>query len=166
MSVNIALTPDWASSKIALYGRDEDVFSLLCSHLETLYLAGAAVWVKYAYAGAIDVRKALQGSLAGIAGGGYEYGDFIAYALLFGRGRKKIGQQLKGEILEGGGGAVEQLKYAFAANVDLQAPVSRRSVIWNMPLRYMLCSSSLVKSVRKRQIIYAARFRVGHAPHF
>ena len=104
--------------KIALYGRDEDVFSLLCSHLETLYLAGAAVWVKYAYAGAVDVRKALQGSLAGIAGGGHEYGDFIVYALLFGRGRKKIGQQLKGEILEGGGGAVEQLKYAFAANVN------------------------------------------------
>ena len=42
------------------------------------------IWVKYAYAGAGNVRKALQGSLAGIAGGGHEYGDFIVYALLFG----------------------------------------------------------------------------------
>ena len=103
--------------KIALHGAHGHIFALLGHHLGPLHLADAAVGVEHADADAGNVPEAHQGGLAGVAGGGGEDQDILLHAL----GRLCRGEQLgehgKGHILEGGGGATEQLQHAEIADL-------------------------------------------------
>ena len=68
--------------------------------------------------------KALQGGLAGIAGGSGEDHDLVAQAGLLPAGGDQLGQHGQRHVFERGGGTVEQLQHMILTHLD-----QRRQII-------------------------------------
>ncbi len=96
--------------KVAAHGADLHVLPLLGHHLGLLHRRDPLIREEHQDAGALHVVKALQGGLAGVAGGGGEDDDLVLHPLLFPGGGNELGQHGQGHVLEGGGGPVEQLQ--------------------------------------------------------
>ena len=87
-----------------------DVAALLGHHLQLLNLRDAVLGVEHHNPGAVHIAEALQGRLAGVAGGSHQNaGGLLLTGLAQGR-RQQIGQHLQGHILKGAGGTVPQLQ--------------------------------------------------------
>ena len=83
-----------------------------------LDLADTSVGVEDADADTGHIVEALQGGLAGIAGGGGEDQDVLVLTLGGLGGGEQLGQHGKGHVLKCGGGAPEQLQDAEIAHGD------------------------------------------------
>ena len=85
------------------------VGTLLADHLELLDIRDLPVGVEDADADVVDIGEALEGRLAGIAGGCGEHE--YAVGILLARAVHEMGEDLQGHILERAGGAVEELEH-------------------------------------------------------
>ena len=95
--------------EVALDRAHVDVGTLLRRHLEFLHAADAALRVEDGDAGALGVGEAGERGLAGVAGGGRDDHDLLVRVAVGGRrARHEARQDLQGDVLERGGGAVEQ----------------------------------------------------------
>ena len=92
--------------EIAANRKNMRVVALLRDHLALLHLADAITGIEYDDLCARHIRKSLQRSLAGIAGGRRQNADFGGFSLLFARGRHQIWQNRKCHVLERRGFAV------------------------------------------------------------
>ena len=96
--------------KVAAHGADAHVVPGLGDHLQALDAGHAAVGVEDEDAGARHVPEALQGGLAGVAGGGHQDADAPLLPGLAEAGGQQMGQHLQSHVLERAGGAVPQLQ--------------------------------------------------------
>ena len=115
--------------KIAPDGTDADVAALLGLHLPLLHGADAAVGVEYDDLRARHVLKARHGGLSRVAAGGGQDQDLVLYAALFAGGGHQPGQHAECRILEGAGGAAEQLQHRVVAQGDGGGQVGRLKFI-------------------------------------
>ena len=102
--------------KITADGAHLHVAALLGHHLRLLHGGHAPVGVEADDLGAGHVVKALQSCLAGIAGGGGEDEHFVLHAQNVPRLADEQGQQAQRHVLEGAGGAAEQLQHIAPAH--------------------------------------------------
>ena len=102
--------------KVAADGAHADVAALLSLHLPLLYGADAAVGIEHDDLRARHVAEALHGGLAGVAAGGGQDQDLVVHAALFPGGGHQPGQHTQRHILEGAGGAAEQLQHRIIAH--------------------------------------------------
>ena len=96
--------------KIALYRIDGHILTLLSGHLQALDFAGAVAGIKHSDGDARHVAIACKGCFAGVAGSGHQDGGGGGVAQHALGLHQKAGHQLKGEVLEGAGGAVPQFQ--------------------------------------------------------
>ena len=102
--------------KVAADGAHADVAALLGLHLPLLHGADAAVGIEHDDLRAGYITKALHGGLAGVAAGGGQDQDLVVHAALFPGGGHQPGQHTQRHILEGAGGAAEQLQHRIIAH--------------------------------------------------
>ena len=108
--------------KVAHHGADSHVVPLLGLHLELLDIGDPVLGVEHQDAGPVHVLEALQGGLAGVAGGGHQDADRLLLLVLSQGGREEMGQHLESHVLEGAGGAVPELQ---AVGLVVQLPDGR-----------------------------------------
>ena len=104
--------------KVAVDGADSHVVPLLGLHLQSLDLRHAVLGIEHQDLGPVHILKALQGRLAGVAGGRHQDANRLLLPVLPQGGRQQVGQDLQGHVLKGRGGAVPQLQ---AVGVVVQA---------------------------------------------
>lgn len=114
--------------EIAANRKNMCVVALLRDHLALLHLADAIAGIEYDDLCARHIRKSLQRSLAGIAGGRRQNADFGGFSLLFARSRHQIWQNRKRHVLEGCRLAVIQLKKMRPAGFFHLHDVPRRKL--------------------------------------
>ena len=105
------LHPGLGIVKVALHPEHEDVAPLLGHHLGLLHLRDPAFRVEHADFHPRNIPEALQSCLAGVSRGGGEDENVFFHPFLGLSGGEKLGKHAKGHILEGAGGAVEQLQH-------------------------------------------------------
>ena len=105
--------------EVAADSADIDVVALLRCHLVLLHGGYAVDRVKDDDLGMIDVLKALERRLAGIAGGRDQNDRVLAAACLLQGLGEKMRQNLQRHILEGAGGAVPKLQEIQLSAVEI-----------------------------------------------
>ena len=98
--------------KIASNADNTGVVSLLGHHLALLNGRNAVLWIKDHDPGALDIRKACHGRLAGVAAGRGQDDDLLLLMILARGSSQKVRQNLQSHILEGNGGTVEKFQEA------------------------------------------------------
>ena len=96
--------------KVALDSRNGDIFATLCDHLQLLYIGNAVVRVKYQYLRVLNIGKALERRLAGIAARGNKDAHLFRLAAFFKRCGEQVRQNLQRHVLKGAGRAVPKLQ--------------------------------------------------------
>ena len=99
--------------KVAADGTDGHVVAGLGGHLEVLDVGDLALGVEDGDAGVRHARKAIQGRLAGVSGGGGD--DHHVTSVACARDAHELRQHLQGDVLEGVRGAVVELEQPVCA---------------------------------------------------
>ena len=131
--------------KIAAHGADRDVCPFLGDHLGALHGADALAGEEHEDPRAVNVVKALQRGLSRVAGGGRQHHALARLALPGPGGGDQLRQHRKRHVLEGGGGAAEQLQNIVAAYLDQR----RQLVAFKFP--GISLPDQLVHAVQPRQ---------------
>ena len=111
--------------KVAAHGTDRDVFALLRDHLGALDRADAAVGIKDEDARTGNVVKALEGGLAGVAGGRRQHDALASLAALRARRGDELRQHRKRHVLERGCRAAEELQHIVLSDLDKRCKLIR-----------------------------------------